>query len=127
MEELTIQKDVNDDNAKRLHKIKKSARNLVGLYVGQDLGHRAACHVTARLLELLAPAKKQEVLVKQEQEGLSRRAPTQRWDLEEDKLLMDLVLREGAEGCRRVEQVGQESRSSSRSRIRSRSYMLFLS
>ena len=91
-----------------------SARNVVGLYLGMDLPHRTAFECSQRLVHLLkgvSVLSKQTQQVSKELEKMKQENPTQRkrkqlWTQEEDKTLMELVLRKKSGGYKTVEQAG---------------------
>ena len=88
-----------------------SARNVVGLYLGMDLPHRTAFECSQRLVQLV---KGVSVLSKKDKELSEARAkvkqenPTPRkqkmmWTHDEDRTLMELVLRKKSGGYKTVE------------------------
>jgi len=92
---------LNDQNGKtRTREKEKATRNIVGLYVGQDLQNRIAHVITQRLIFLLTGSsltnpyldnkKKEETIV-----GLQYKTkqPRKCWSLDEDKVLVEMVLR----------------------------------
>merc|ERR1719508_49855 len=93
---------LNDQNGKtRTREKEKATRNIVGLYVGQDLENRIAHVITQRLIFLLTGSsltnpymdhkkKKEETIV-----GLQYKTkqPKKCWSLDEDKVLVEMVLR----------------------------------
>merc|ERR1719508_111496 len=92
---------LNDQNGKTQRREKeKTTRNIVGLYVGQDLQNRIAHVITQRLIFLLTGSsltnpylenkKKEDTIV-----GLQYKTkqPKKCWSLDEDKILVEMVLR----------------------------------
>merc|ERR1719508_227233 len=92
---------LNDQNGKAHTREKeKTTRNIVGLYVGQDIQNRIAHVITQRLIFLLTGSsltnpyldnkKKEETVV-----GLQYKTkqPKKCWSLDEDKILVEMVLR----------------------------------
>jgi len=84
--------ELNRLDVKRTH---KSVRNIVGLYVGQDLQRRLAYSICQRLvfLRLGFNMKNTHRLKKQESEGTPKlKGKIKFWSLDEDKLLVEMVL-----------------------------------
>merc|ERR1719508_726808 len=92
---------LNDQNGKAHTREKeKTTRNIVGLYVGQDLQNRIAHVITQRLIFLLTGSsltnpyldnKKKEAMLVGPQ--YKTRQPRKCWSLDEDKVLVEMVLR----------------------------------
>ena len=90
-----------------------SARNVVGLYLGMDLPHRTAFECSQRLVHLLKgfsvlsknDKKKSEARKKIKQEKSTPRKQKIMWSHEDDKTLMELVLKKSSGGYKTVEKV----------------------
>ena len=88
-----------------------SARNVVGLYLGMDLPHRTAFECSQRLVHLLKgfsvlskkDKERSKELAKVKQENPTPRKSKTMWTHEEDRTLMELVLRKKSGGYKTVE------------------------
>ena len=88
-----------------------SARNVVGLYLGMDLPHRTGFECSQRLVHLFTGVsvlskkdkEQSQVLAKTKQENPTPRKIKTMWTQEEDRTLMELVLRRKSGGYKTVE------------------------
>ena len=88
-----------------------SVRNIIGLYLGQDLPHRLAFECGQRFLEVVDGTSqlskrtkvRTEKVRKMKQEKPPPPKSKRRWTLEEDKALMDLVLKKNSGGYKKIE------------------------
>ena len=88
-----------------------SVRNIVGLYLGQDLPYRLAFECGQRFLEVVDGtsqlSKRTKVRTEKVRKMKEEKPPPpksrRKWTVEEDKALMDLVLKKNSGGYKKIE------------------------
>jgi hypothetical protein len=121
-----LAEELNKQNGRKGPSMQRdpSARNILGLYIGQDLPHRLAFESCQRLVELVTGdsilRRRGAVFEVQRRELLDNprpRRPTRTWSLEEDAMVMEAALRrEGGDGFVTASEVGVDRFSGARVR-----------
>ena len=108
-----INSQTGSKNAKRPEKKKRdpSARNVVGLYLGMDLPHRTGFECSQRLVHLLKGVsvlskrdkEQSQLLARVKQENPTPRKIKTMWSQDDDRTLVELVLKKKSGGYKTVE------------------------